>query len=106
MRQFTLATMGIAFAALLSSVPAMAQGYSSAYNTDNIGWNRGGTLQTDTEGHTPMCFKDGTGKFSGPLLTGASDAATHGWQNYWGPCVNGAQASASAPPRQRHAARR
>jgi hypothetical protein len=98
--------MGIAFAALLSTVPAIAQGYSSAYNTDNIGWNRGGTLQTDTTGHIPMCFKDGTGKFNGPMLSGASDAATPGWQNYWGLCANGAQAFASTPPRQRHAARR
>jgi hypothetical protein len=52
-----------------------------------------------------MCFKDDKGKFSGPMLTGTSDAATHGWQNYWGPRVNDAQASASAPPPQRHARR-
>jgi hypothetical protein len=32
------------------------------------------------------------------MLTGTSDAATHGWQNYWGPCVNDAQASVSVPP--------
>ena len=83
MRQFTLAT-GIAFAALLSSAPAMAQ----AYNTDNIGWNRGGQYTTDTAGSTKMCFKGSTGKFDGPMLAGKSDAATHGWQNYWGPCVS------------------
>jgi hypothetical protein len=100
MRQFTLAAAGLAFAALLSSAPAMAQ----AYNTDVIGWNRGGQLTYDTTGKEKMCFKDGTGKFAGPMLTGASDAATHGWQNYWGPCVSNTQAS--APPRQRHAARR
>ena len=35
MRQFALAATGLAFAALLSSAPAMAQ----AYNTDVIGWN-------------------------------------------------------------------
>ena len=99
MRQFTLAATGLAFAALLSSAPAMAQ----AYNTDLIGWNRGGKYIEDTAGHTQMCFKDDKGKFSGPILTGTSDAATHGWQNYWGPCVNNAQAS--APPRQRHARR-
>jgi hypothetical protein len=103
MRQFTLAT-GVAFAALLSSAPAMAQ----AYNTDNIGWNRGGQYTTDTVGTNPMCFKGSTGKFDGPQLTGKSDAATHGWQNYWGPCANlqAAQGSASAPSRQRNAARR
>ena len=83
MRQFTLAT-GIAFAALLSSAPAMAQ----AYNTDNIGWNRGGQYTTDTAGSTQMCFKGSTGKFDGPKLQGKSDAATHGWQNFWGPCVS------------------
>jgi hypothetical protein len=38
MRQFTLSAAGIVLAALLSSASAMAQ----AYNTDLIGWNRGG----------------------------------------------------------------
>jgi hypothetical protein len=100
MRQFTLATAGLAFAALLSSAPAMAQ----AYNTDLIGWNRGGAYIADTAGKTKMCFKDDHGKFAGPQLTGTSDAATHGWQNFWGPCVTNTQASAARP--QRHAARR
>ena len=99
MGQFTLSAAGIAVAVLLSAAPAMAQ----AYNTDVIGWNRGGQLTYDTVGKDKMCFKDGAGKFAGPMLTGTSDAATHGWQNYWGPCVN---AQASAPPQQRHAARR
>jgi hypothetical protein len=94
MRQFTLsAAAGVAFAALLSSAPAIAQ----AYNTDNIGWNRGGQYTTVTTGTTPMCFKGSTGKFDGPQLLGKSDAATHGWQNFWGPCVS---ASASAKPQQ------
>ena len=62
MRQFTLtAAAGIAFAALLSSAPAMAQ----AYNTDRIGWNRGGEFKTDTTGKVQMCFKGSTGKFDG-----------------------------------------
>ena len=100
MRQFTLSAAGIALAALLSSAPAMAQ----AYNTDLIGWNRGGTYMADTQGHTQMCFKGSKGKFDGPMLTGKSDAATHGWQNFWGPCVN-AQASAPAPKGQRSARR-
>jgi hypothetical protein len=83
MRQFTLsAAAGIALAALLSAAPAMAQ----AYNTDRTGWNRGGQLITDTVGHDPQCFKGSTGKFDGPQLHGTSDAATHGWQNFWGPC--------------------
>ena len=90
MRQFTLATTGIAFAALLSSTPAMAQ----AYNTDLIGWNRGGAYIANTAGSTQMCFKGATGKFDGPALLGKSDAATHGWQNFWGPCVGN---SAPAP---------
>ena len=98
MRQFTLSAVGTALAALLSSAPAMAQ----AYNTDLIGWNRGGKYIEDTAGHTQMCFKDDKGKFSGPALTGTSDAATHGWQNFWGPCVTTTQASARP---QRHAAR-
>ena len=100
MRQFTLATTGIAFAALLSSAPAMAQ----AYNTDLIGWNRGGAYIKDTAGQEKMCFKDDHGKFAGPMLTGTSDAATHGWQNFWGPCVN-TQAAAPAPKGQRSARR-
>jgi hypothetical protein len=94
MRQSTLfAAAGIAFAALLSSAPAVAQ----AYNTDRIGWNRGGEFKTDTTGKVQMCFKGSTGKFDGPPLQGKSDAATHGWQNFWGPCVN---ASAGAKPQQ------
>jgi hypothetical protein len=95
MRQFTLsAAAGIAFAALLSSAPAMAQ----AYNTDLIGWNRGGAYIANTTGSTQMCFKGSKGKFDGPPLLGKSDAATHGWQNFWGPCVN--NASAGAKPQQ------
>ena len=93
MRQFTLsAAAGVAFVALLSSAPAMAQ----AYNTDRIGWNRGGKFKTDTTGTVQMCFKGAKGKFDGPKLQGKSDAATHGWQNFWGPCVNNAQAAAPA----------
>ena len=100
MRHFTLsAAAGIALAALLSTASAMAQ----AYNTDLIGWNRGGKYINETTGTEKMCFKDDHGKFAGPQLTGTSDAATHGWQNFWGPCVNTAQASARP---QRHAARR
>ena len=99
MRQFSLSSAaGIALAALLSSAPAMAQ----AYNTDRIGWNRGGEYMTNTTGTEKMCFKGSTGKFDGPMLTGSSDAATHGWQNFWGPCV---QASAPAPKSQKHAHR-
>ena len=98
MRQFTLSAAGIALAALLSSAPAMAQ----AYNTDLIGWNRGGTYMANTTGSVQMCFKGSKGKFDGPALAGKSDAATHGWQNYWGPCV---QASAPAPKGQKHARR-
>ena len=82
MRQFTLTAAGVAFAALMSSAPAMAQ----AYNTDRTGWNRGGQLITDTKGTVAQCFKDSTGAFNGPQLKGLSDAATHGWQNFWGPC--------------------
>ena len=83
MRQFTLsAAAGIALAALLSAAPAMAQ----AYNTDRTGWNRGGQLTTDTTGHDPMCFKGSSGKFDGPQLGGKSDASTHGWVSFWGPC--------------------
>jgi hypothetical protein len=98
MRRFTLAATGLALAALLSSAPAMAQ----AYNTDVIGWNRGGQLTYDTVGHDKMCFKSSTGKFDGPMLTGTSDAATHGWQNFWGPCVT----SAAPPARSQKSARR
>ena len=89
MRQCTFAATGIAFAALLSSAPAMAQANNAAYNTDRIGWNRGGDFITSTTGTVPQCFKGSTGKFDGPQLTGKSDAATHGWQNYWGPCGEG-----------------
>ena len=91
MRQFTLAAAaGIAFAALLSSAPVMAQ----AYNTDRIGWNRGGEFITNTTGNIQMCFKGSTGKFDGPKLLGKSDMATHPWQNYWGPCVSNSPAPA------------
>jgi hypothetical protein len=56
MRHFTLAATGIAFVALLSSAPAMAR----AYNTDNIGWDRGGPYKTDTTaGSVPQCFVAG-----------------------------------------------
>jgi hypothetical protein len=101
MRQCTLAATGIAFAALLSSAPAMAQATNQAYNTDVIGWNRGGQLTYDTTGKEKMCFKSETGKYDGPVLEGTSDAATHGWQNFWGPCVGAAPAAKSS----RHAAR-
>jgi hypothetical protein len=97
MRQFTLsAAAGIACAALLSASPVLAQ----AYNTDNIGWNRGGQYTTNTAGSTQMCFKGSKGKFDGPMLQGKSDASTHGWQNFWGPCE-----SASAPAKERSARR-
>jgi hypothetical protein len=108
MRQFTLsAAAGIALTALLSAAPAMAQ----AYNTDRIGWNRGGELTTDTVGKDPQCFKGSTGKFDGPQLSGSSDAATHGWQNFWGPCGgsvkgnSGSSGFAAAPNGQKHAHR-
>jgi hypothetical protein len=102
MRQFTLsAAAGIAFAALLSSAPAMAQ----AYNTDLIGWNRGGAYIANTTGSTQMCFKGSKGKFDGPPLLGKSDAATHGWQNFWGPCV-GASAAAKPGAKAQQTARR
>jgi polyisoprenoid-binding protein YceI len=69
MREFTLsAAAGIALAALLSAAPAMAQ----AYNTDRIGWNRGGEFKTDTVGKEAQCFKGSTGKFDGPQLQGKS----------------------------------
>ena len=107
MRQFTLsAAAGIGFATLLSSAPAMAQ----AYNTDVIGWNRGGQLTYDTVGKDKMCFKGSTGKFDGPMLSGTSDAATHGWQNFWGPCGgaskgNSGSSFGAAAPSQKHAHR-
>ena len=104
MRQFTLsAAAGIALAALLSAAPAMAQ----AYNTDRTGWNRGGQLTTDTTGTEKMCFKDSSGNFNGPRLTGTSDAATHGWQSFWGPCggsvkgYTGSSAAANGPKHTR-----
>jgi hypothetical protein len=106
-RQFSLAMAGIAVAALLSSAPAMAQ----AYNTDRIGWNRGGQLTTETTGTDTQCFKDSTGRFNGPKLKGNSDAATHGWQNFWGPCGGdvkgntGSSFGAAAPKDQKHAHR-
>ena len=107
MRQFALsAAAGITLAALLSSAPAMAQ----AYNTDVIGWNRGGQLTYDTVGKDKMCFKGSTGKFDGPMLTGTSDAATHGWQNFWGPCGGASKGnsggSAAAAPKATKQARR
>ena len=105
MRQFTLsAAAGIALAALLSAVPAMAQ----AYNTDRIGWNRGGEYIVNTTGKDPQCFKGSTGKFDGPQLQGKSDAATHGWQNFWGPCggsSKGNSGSSGAAPAKRTAKR-
>jgi hypothetical protein len=108
MRQFTFsAAAGIALAALLSAAPVMAQ----AYNTDRTGWNRGGQLTTDTTGTNPQCFKDSTGKFNGPQLHGTSDAATHGWQSFWGPCGGdvkgntGSSFGAAAPKDQKHAHR-
>jgi hypothetical protein len=105
MRQFTLsAAMGIALAALLSAVPAMAQ----AYNTDRIGWNRGGEYIVNTTGKDPQCFKGSTGKFDGPQLQGKSDAATHGWQNFWGPCggaSKGNSGASGAAPAKRTAKR-
>jgi hypothetical protein len=101
MRQFTLsAAAGIALATLLSSASAMAQ----AYNDDNKGWNRGHTLITDTQGKDTMCFKaygDKNGLYTGPQLHGKSDYATHGWQNFWGPC-----ASASGAPEGKKTAKR
>jgi len=107
MRHFTLsAAAGIALAALLSTASAMAQ----AYNTDLIGWNRGGKYINDTAGSTQMCFKGSTGKFDGPALAGKSDAATHGWQNFWGPCGGASKGnsggSAAAAPKATKQARR
>jgi hypothetical protein len=102
MRQCTFAATGIAFAVLLSSAPAMAQANNAAYNTDRIGWNRGGEFKTDTVGKEAQCFKGSTGKFDGPQLTGTSDAATHGWQNYWGPCVGAAPAAKPSRQAARH----
>jgi hypothetical protein len=108
MRQFTLSlAAGIALAALLSAAPAMAQ----AYNQDRTGWNRGGQLTTDTTGTEKMCFKDSAGKFNGPQLQGTSDAATHGWQSFWGPCGGdvkgntGSSYGAAAPKGQKNARR-
>ena len=74
-RQSALAATGIAFAALLSSAPVMAQATNQAYNTDNIGWNRDGAYIVNSTGTVPQCFKGETGKFDGPQLTGISDAA-------------------------------
>ena len=102
MGQCTLAATGVALVALLSSAPAMAQVTNQAYNTDNIGWNRGGTYIIDTKGTVPQCFKTETGKFDGPQLTGFSDAATHSWQNYWGPCVGAAPAAKPSRQAARH----
>jgi hypothetical protein len=60
-------------------------------------------LTYDTVGKERMCFKGLEGQFSGPMLEGTSEAATHSWQNYWGPRMNNAEASARP---QRHVARR
>jgi hypothetical protein len=54
MRHFTVAATGLAIAAMLSSVPAIAQ--SPAYNTDNMGWNRGGPYKTDLRTGAVSCF--------------------------------------------------
>jgi hypothetical protein len=84
MRHFTLAATGIAFAALLSSAPAIAQ--APAYNTDNMGWNRGGPYKTDLKTGAASCFVAGK---EVPCTSNAQNAAP------------GAQTP--APKRQRHA---
>jgi hypothetical protein len=86
-RQFSLAMAGIAVAALLSSAPAMAQ----AYNENNTGWNRGGTLKTDTVGKTPMCFKTfGSGQFDGPRLISGHLGCRYPWMaEFLGPVRRG-----------------
>jgi hypothetical protein len=72
--------------ALIGSVGlAAATQLNPAYNSDRIGWNRGGQLTTDTTGKDPMCFKQGK-EYDGPQLVGKSDAATHRFQNFWGRC--------------------
>ena len=48
-------------------------------------------------------LRDTTGKYDGPQLLGRSDAATHGWQNFWGPCLN---AQGAAGPKGQKAAKR
>jgi hypothetical protein len=58
----------------------------------------------DTASKEKMCFKGSTGKYDGPMLVGTSDAATHPWQNYWGPC-EGTQAAAAPPRGTKHARR-
>ena len=75
MRQFTLSAAGIALAALLSSAPAMAQ----AYNTDLIGWNRGGG---DTAEHritvrdVPIAARDAARDAESGCVIGQADV---GW---------------------------
>jgi hypothetical protein len=104
MRYTISAAAGIVFATLLSAAPAMAQ----AYNTDRIGWNRGGEFKTDTVGKEAQCFKGSSGKFDGPQLQGKSDYATHGWQNFWGPCggsVKGNTGSGGGGPAKQTAKR-
>ena len=82
MRHFAHAATGIVFAALLSSAPAIAQ--APAYNTDNMGWNRGGPYKTDLKTGAVSCF------VAGKEVPCASNAQT-------------AAPAAPAPKRQRHA---
>ena len=84
MRHFTLAATGIAFAALLASAAAIAQ--APAYNTDNMGWNRGGPYKTDLKTGAVSCF------VAGQEVPCPSNAKTLA-----------AQTAAPAPKRQRHA---
>jgi hypothetical protein len=86
MRHFTLAVTGIAFAALLSSAPTIAQ--SPAYNTDNMGWNRGGPYKTDLRTGAVSCFTA-----PGKEVPCAGNA----------PAASAAQTAVPAPKRQRHA---
>jgi hypothetical protein len=83
MRHFTVAATGLAIAAMLSSVPAIAQ--SPAYNTDNMGWNRGGPYKTDLKTGAVSCF------VAGKEVPCASNAAP------------AAQTAAPSPTSQRHA---
>src|SRR3977135_3713928 len=104
MRYTISAAAGIALAALLSAAPAMAQ----AYNTDRIGWNRGGEFKTDTVGKEAQRFKRASGKLDGPQWLGKADYATHGWQNFWGPCggsVKGNTGSGGGGPAKQTAKR-
>jgi hypothetical protein len=86
MRHFTLAATAIAIAALLLSAPAIAQ--APAYNTDNMGWNRGGPYKTDLKTGAVSCF------VAGQEVPCASNARTP---------APAAQTAAPAPKRQRHA---